>query len=74
MDRILSSLALQKLLGLLVFVMGLVVGAFFLLADVIGVGDRNQFGTLQIVGMVVSALIVVGGANVYSSGLRAPAT
>jgi len=73
-DRILSSLALQKLLGLLVVVMGLVVGALFLLADVIGVGDRNQFGTLQIVGVVLGALIAVGGANVYSRGLRATAS
>ena len=69
-DRILLSSVLQRLLGLLVVVLGLMVGTFFLLADMIGVGDTSQFGIVQIAGMVLGALIAVGGARVYLTGLR----
>ena len=69
-DRILLSPVVQRLLAPLVVILGLMIGAFFLLADVIGVGDSAQFGTLQIAGTVLGALIVVGGVRVYSIGLR----
>ena len=69
-DRILSSAVLRRLLGLLVVMLGLMVGAFFLLADVIGVGDTRQFGSTQVAGMVLGVLIAVGGVGVYSKGLR----
>jgi hypothetical protein len=58
------------LLGLLVVILGLMVGTFFLLADMIGVGDGGQFGTVQLAGMALSALIAAGGGWVYLTGLR----
>lgn len=70
-DRILSSAALQKLLGPIVVFLGLMVGAFFLLADVIGVGNSNQLGYLQIAGMVIGALIAAGGTQLNAIGRRA---
>lgn len=69
-DRILLSAVVQRLLGPLVVILGLMIGAFFLLADVIGVGNSAQFGTLQIAGTVLGALIAMGGVRVYSIGLR----
>ena len=47
--------------GLLVTMLGLMVGALFVLADVIGVGTNNYFGPLQIIGTALGALIIVGG-------------
>ena len=69
-DRILASTVLQRLLGLLVVVLGLMVGTFFLMADVIGVGDSGQFGIVQLGGMALGALIAVGGVAVYAKVIR----
>lgn len=62
-DRILSSKALQNLLGPVVVTTGLMVAVFFLLADVIGVGNNARLGILQIAGITVGALIALGGAQ-----------
>lgn len=70
-DQILLSPVLQKLFGLLVGMLGLMVGVFFLLADVIGVGDTSQFGLIQLAGMALGAVIASGGVKVYLTGLRA---
>lgn len=70
-DRILSSEALRKLLGPVVAILGLMVGLFFLLADVIGVGNSAQVGTLQVAGMALGALIAVGGAQLSAISRRA---
>jgi hypothetical protein len=69
-DRILSSTVLQRLLGLIVAVLGLMVGTFFLLADRIGVGDSGQFGPVQIAGLALGVLIAAGGVGVHVKGIR----
>ena len=70
MDRIVSSPVFAQSVGLLVVVLGLTVAAFFLLADVIGVGNSAQFGKIQKAGIALGALIVIGGVRVYLIGLR----
>ena len=70
MNRIMSSPEPEKSVGLLVCTTGLLVGALFLLADVIGVGSSNLFGTLQMSGTALGVLITVGGIWVYVKGLR----
>ena len=70
MHRIVSSPVLTKSVGLLVAVLGLMVGVFFGLADVIGVGTSNQFGTLQMAGMGLGAVVAGGGVWVYLEDLR----
>lgn len=70
MNRIVSSPRLEKSVGLLVAILGLMVGALFVLADVIGVGQNNLFGTAQMAGTALGALISVGGIGVYLKGLR----
>lgn len=72
-DRILSSTVLQRLLGLLVAILGLMLGTFFLLADVIGVGDGGQFGIIQIAGMALGTVIAIGGVKVYVKVVRGEA-
>jgi glycopeptide antibiotics resistance protein len=69
-DRILSSTVLQRLVGLIVAVLGLMVGTFFLLADMIGVGDSGQFGPVQIAGLALGVLIAAGGVGVHVKGIR----
>ena len=70
MSRILSYPAPERLIGLLVAILGLMVGTFFALADVIGVGENSTFGTLQLAGTALGVLITAGGAVVRSRGLR----
>ena len=70
MNRVVSSPVLEKWIGLLVAVLGLMIGVFFLLADVIGVGTSNAFGTLQIAGMTCGAIIAARGVGVYLKGIR----
>jgi len=69
-DRILSSVVLQKMFGPVVAILGMMVGLFFLLADVIGVGSSAQVGMLQIAGMILGALIVLGGVQLDALGRR----
>jgi glycopeptide antibiotics resistance protein len=69
-DRILSSTVLQRLVGLIVAVLGLMVGTFFLLADRIGVGDSGQFGPVQIAGLALGVLIAAGGVGVHVKVIR----
>lgn len=70
-DRILSSVTLQKLLGPVVVTTGLVVAVLFLSADVIGIGNSAQVGTLQIAGMTVGVLFALGGAQLNATSRRA---
>ncbi len=70
MNRIVSSPVPKKSVGLLVAILGVMVSALFVLADVIGVGKSNLFGTLQMAGTALGALITVGGVGVYVKGLR----
>jgi glycopeptide antibiotics resistance protein len=68
--KFLSSPTLQTLLGPLIVALGLMIVALFLFADVIGVGDPRRFGWLQMTGTALGALIAMGGARVYSAGMR----
>lgn len=69
-DRILAFAVLRRLLGLLIVLLGIMVSTFFLLADVIGVGDARQIGLTQLAGMAVGVVIASGGVRVYVTGLR----
>jgi hypothetical protein len=69
MNRILSLPAPAKAVGLIVVILGLVVAAIFILADVIGVGKSIQFGTLQMAGAALGLAITAGGFLVYRKGL-----
>jgi VanZ family protein len=70
MNQIVSSLAPEKPIGLMVGTLGLMVGCLFALADVIGVGTSDIFGTLQIAGTALGVFIMVGGVWLYVKGLR----
>jgi VanZ family protein len=70
MNRIVSSSVPEKPVGCLVATLGLMVGALFVLADVIGVGTSNLFGTVQLAGTALGVLITAGGVWVYVKGLR----
>jgi len=68
--RVVLSPMLRRLLGSLVILLGIMVGTFFLLADVIGIGDANQFGPIQVGGTSLGTLIVTGGVRVFLKGAQ----
>jgi VanZ family protein len=70
MNRIVLSPVPEKPIGFLVGSLGLMVAVLFVLADVIGVGTSNRFGTVQLAGTVLGGLITTGGIWVYVTGLR----
>jgi hypothetical protein len=70
MNRIVSPSAPEKLVGLLTTILGLMVAVLFVFADVIGVGKNNNFGAVQISGMVLGALVVAGGIRLYLGASR----
>ena len=61
MNRVMLSSTSDGFVGFLVTMLGLLVGALFVFADVIGVGTNNYFGPSQIVGTALGALIIAGG-------------
>ena len=67
-NRIMASPAPGQLLGITVTIVGLSLGALFVLADMIGVGNSHQFGTLQIAGTALGAVVTAGGILVYRAG------
>lgn len=71
MNRILASRVADRSVGLVVVVLGLMVGASFGLADVIGISSNNTFGATQIAGTALGALIAIGGIGIFITGLRA---
>lgn len=70
MNRLVASPFPEKSVGLLVAVLGVMVATFFVLADVIGVGETNYFGRKQMAGTALGALITLGGIAVYLRGLN----
>ena len=70
MNQILSFPVPEKLVGILVTLLGLMVGTLFVLADLIGVGQNDLFGIVQMAGTALGALILVGGIGVYAGVLR----
>ena len=67
MSQVLSYRAGKKTVGLVVVVLGLSIGALFIFADLVGVGDGYRFGTTQIVGTLLGALVTIGGITLHSS-------
>ena len=65
MNQIMSFPVPEKAIGLVVAAMGLMLSALFALADLLGVGDNNIFGTAQMAGTALGILITVGGVAVY---------
>jgi lysophospholipase L1-like esterase len=62
-----------KALGVLTALVGLLVGLFFALADVLGMsGDPNRLGTVQISGMVVGGLLILAGVLVIPRVVKQP--
>jgi len=70
-NRIMASPAPGQLIGIIVTIVGLSLSALFILADMIGVGDPYQFGTLQMAGTALGAVVTAGGIVVYRTGKRA---
>lgn len=65
MNRVMSSCVPDRLVGLAVVALGIMISVIFLLADMIGISTNNSFGTTQIVGTALGVFITVGGARVY---------
>jgi len=70
MNRALQPGTYDIFVGLVIAVLGLMVGALFVLADVIGLGTNNHFGPVQAAGTGLGALIIGGGAWVQFRNLR----
>ena len=70
-NRIMASPAPGQLIGITVTIAGLSLSALFVLADMLGVGDPLQFGSLQIAGTALGAVVTAGGIVVYRTGKRA---
>jgi hypothetical protein len=68
MNHFVLSPVPSKPVGLVVVLLGLMVGSLFGLADVIGVGRSNLFGSIQMAGTALGALITLGGFRVYLKG------
>jgi VanZ family protein len=69
-NRIMASPAPGQLLGITVTIVGFFLSVLFVLADVVGLGNSHQFGTLQIAGTVLGAVVTAGGIVVYRTGKR----
>jgi len=67
---VLSSVTLQRLLGLIVSMLGIMIGILFLVADLIGIGDADRVGMIQIGGMAFGGLIALGGARMQLREMR----
>jgi len=67
---VLSSVNLQRLLGLIVSMLGIMLGVLFLIADLIGIGDNSRIGMIQIGGMAFGGLIALGGARMQLKEMR----
>jgi hypothetical protein len=67
---VLSSDKLQRLFGLIVSVLGIMIGILFLVADLIGIGDGSRVGLIQIGGMAFGSLIALGGASMQLREMR----
>ena len=67
---VLSSVNLQRLLGMVVSMLGIMIGILFLVADLIGVGDGSRVGMIQIGGMAFGGLIALGGARMQLREMR----
>jgi hypothetical protein len=51
----------KKMLSILILVVGIAVLVLFAIADVIGIGESPNFGTTQIAGTIVGAVLAVIG-------------
>ena len=69
-NRIMSFPAPGKLIGIIVTIVGLSLITLFVLADMIGVGNADQFGALQMAGTALGAVVTAGGVLVYRAGTR----
>lgn len=69
-NRILASPSPRRTAGVVMAILGMMVGALFLLADLIGVGESRVFGTLQLAGTALGALISLGGIVVFIKDLH----
>lgn len=68
MSRIMSRPRPERTVGAIVTLLGLGIGALFVLADVIGVGTTQTFGPTQMTGSFLGALIAFGGIGIYVMG------
>ncbi|MGH7599207.1 MAG: hypothetical protein ACREOI_22855 [bacterium] len=55
----------SKTLALIMTIVGLLIAVFFAFADMTGVGNPARFGSRQIGGTVVGALVFIVGLVIY---------
>ena len=65
MHRVVSSDFPERVIGLIVALVGLIVGAVFVSADAIGLSRNGVFGWKQIIGTALAAIIVMLGIGLY---------
>lgn len=70
MNRVVTSTAPQKPIGVMVGTLGVMVGGLFALADIIGIGSSDMFGTVQLAGTALGIIIVAAGGWLYVCGMR----
>ena len=60
-DKERELMSSKKIIGTLLLVVGIVVLILFAIADRIGIGNYSGYGTKQIAGMIVGAVVAVVG-------------
>ena len=65
MNRVMSSAAPEKLIGVLVSMLGAMIITLSLFVDLIRKHGQQHFGPLQIIGIVLGLFLVAGGLAVY---------
>jgi VanZ family protein len=65
MNRIMSSASPEKLIGVLVAMLGAMIITLSLLVDLMRQHGQHRFGPFQFVGTILGILLVVGGTAVY---------
>jgi VanZ family protein len=65
MNRIMSSASPEKLIGVLVSILGGMIITLSLFVDLIRQHGQHEFGPAQIIGTALGVILVAGGAAVY---------
>ena len=70
MNRIMSSASPEKLIGVLVSILGAMIITLSLFVDLIRPNGQYHFGPAQIIGTILGVLLVAGGTAVYFKRLQ----
>ncbi len=55
----------KKIIGTLLLVIGIALLILSVIADVIGIGQSPRFGGAQVTGLIIGAVVAIGGLIVY---------